>query len=134
MPAADELLCGLGNIPPATIVEADVENEPLVVSRALARLGAAYRDAGRQPQARTTLQQALTNLGPAPQGDAAAIALQIETDLAYLAQDKGDVTQAEAAYKAARDLLAASDAGQDPKAWAFLLAAQRDFLITQGRL
>ncbi len=108
--------------------------DALVVPRALARLGAAYRDAGRQPQARTTLQQALTNLGPAPHGAAAALAVQIQTDLAYLSQDKGNIGEAEASYKAARDLLATSDAGQDPKAWAFVLGAQRDFLITQGRL
>lgn len=104
------------------------------VGRALARLGSAYRDAGRQPQARATLQQALVSLGPAPGGQSAALAVRILTDLAFLARDQGNIAQAEAAYGAAHKLLTTSDTGQDPKAWAFLLAEERSFLTTEGRL
>ena len=104
------------------------------VGRALARLGSAYRDVGRQPAARATLQLALTSLGPAPQGPSAALAVRIHTDLAFLARDQGNIAAAEAAYGAAHTLLTTSDAGQDPRAWAFLLAEERSFLITEGRL
>ncbi|MEO8242387.1 MAG: CHAT domain-containing protein, partial [bacterium] len=108
--------------------------DPASASRALARLGAAYRDAGRAPEAHSTLQQALASLGPSPQGQSAALAVQIESDLALLARDQGDPAQAEAVYAAARTLLTTTDAGLDAHGWAFLLAEQRDFLVTQNRL
>jgi len=103
------------------------------VARALARLGSAYRDAGRQADARTTLNQALASLGATPQGTADALAVQINADLAFLARDTGDAAQADAAYAAAERLLTRSDAGADPKAWAFILGEERAFLALQGQ-
>lgn len=102
--------------------------DPAQVPAALARLGSSYSDAGRQAEARATLQQALAaDIAP-------SLAVQIQSDLALLARDQNDATKAETAYAAALTLLSTTPAGDDPKAWAFILADQRDFLHSQGRV
>jgi len=107
--------------------------QSLAVGRALARLGAAYRDAGRLAEAEATLTRALATAGTAPQGKQAALAVQVMADLALLFSDRNRPAEAEAAYFAALTILQDSDEGNRPDGWAFLLDQQRNFYLLERR-
>ncbi len=105
----------------------------LPVGRALARLGAAYRDAGRLGDAEATLNRALATTETPPQGKEAALSVQVWADLALLARDRKRPIAAQQAYSAALTILQQSDEGSGPEGWAFILAEQRSFELAEGR-